>query len=191
LRKANLMNIIAETLEVLKSGESICYPTDTVWGLGCDAQDTEAVSKIYAIKNRASSKSLIILVSDLEMLKHYVEEIPEQLNEILSESDRPISVIYPKAKNLANNVIAQDGSVAIRIVQDDFCKQLINQFGKPIVSTSANISGEPTPTCFKEISPLVLEKVNYIVNLRLEEINTQSSKIIRLLADGQIEVIRE
>ncbi|MGB0776618.1 MAG: L-threonylcarbamoyladenylate synthase [Flavobacteriaceae bacterium] len=185
------MNIIAETLEVLKSGGSICYPTDTVWGLGCDAQDIDAVSQIYKIKNRASSKSLIVLVSDLNMLNQYVEKIPKQLDEILSKSNRPISVIYPKAKNLASNVIAQDGSVAIRIVQDDFCKELIEKFGSPIVSTSANISGEPTPTCYKEISPLVLDKVNYIVNLRLEEINTQSSKIIRLLEDGQIEVIRE
>ena len=185
------MKILADSLEILQQGGSICYPTDTVWGLGCDATNKQAVAQIYQIKNRESSKSLIILVSDKTMLKEYVSEIPENLEAILDKENRPVSVIYPGAKNLASNVIAEDGSVAIRIVQDAFCQEMIQSFGKPIVSTSANISGEPTPKSYKEISSRVLDKVNYVINLRTEEINSKSSKIIRLLSDNTVEVIRE
>lgn len=182
--------ILGESVSALKRGETLLYPTDTVWGIGCDALNSGAIDSIYKIKERVYSKSLIVLVSSMEMLRDYVEEIPDNLEQILSSSDRPTTVIYHKPKHFPKIALAEDGSIAIRIVQDEFCKEMINDFGKPIVSTSANISGEPTPTQFKDISSEVLSRVDYVLNLRRDEINTQSSKIIDLKEDGELVVIR-
>ncbi len=180
-----------EVLQSLKSGGSILYPTDTVWGIGCDATSEKAVSEIFKIKKRATSKSLIILVDSVEMLEEYVLEIPNNVFKVLKEATKPTTIIYNNPQKLASNVIASDGSVAIRIVEDAFCQQLIHKFEKPIVSTSANLSGDGTPKSFSEISNPILDTVDYIVNLRKEEIATASSRILRILEDGRLEIIRE
>jgi L-threonylcarbamoyladenylate synthase len=182
---------INNSLSILNNGQILLYPTDTVWGLGCDASDENAVAKIFKIKQRAESKSLIILVDSIEMLQKYVEIIPEKVQAILLKTERPTTVIYENPKNLAKNVIAADNTVAIRIVQEEFCNNLIQQFGKPIVSTSANISGMPTPSSYKEIDPSILDTADYIVNLHREKINEQSSQIIKIDEFGTIVYLRK
>jgi L-threonylcarbamoyladenylate synthase len=180
-----------KVVQKLINGNAILYPTDTVWGLGCDATDETAVNKIYSIKNRAESKSLIILVNSIEMLQQYVEEVPKEALEILKNSKRPTTIVYPNPKGLAKNVIAEDNTVAIRIVQHEFCESLIQELGKPIVSTSANISGEPTPKSFGEISQAILDSVDYVVDLHENSSSGTSSRILKLNIDGSIEVIRD
>jgi len=183
--------MIEEAVQKIKTGKVLLYPTDTVWGLGCDATNEKAVDKIFKIKKRAESKSLIILVNSVEMLLDYVDFIPKKALEILKNSKRPTTIVYPKAKALAKNVIAADDTVAIRIVKNDFCEKLITDFGKPIVSTSANISGDPTPKSFSEISHAILDSVDYVVDLQ-EELNSGiSSRILKINLDDTIEVIRE
>ncbi len=183
---------IHKVLKILKKEGVILYPTDTVWGIGCDATNEKAIVKIFNIKGRNESKSLIILVDSLKMLKQYVNEIPDTIIEFLEEFNKPTTVIYnnPKDKGLAKNVIASDYTVAIRIVQDEFCKELIKQFGKPIVSTSANISGKPTPKSFKEIETSILDAVDYVVNLHQNKISNFSSAIVKINKEGGVEVIR-
>ena len=171
--------------------EIILYPTDTVWGIGCDATNEIAVAKIYGIKKREEGKSLVILVSSLEMLKQYVNEIPNSLIDVLKNPKKPTTIIYKNPKGLAKNVMAADKTIAIRLVQDEFCQKLIQKFGKPIVSTSANISGKPTPSTFKEIDPSILGKVDYVVNLYPDRINDSPSTIIKIDDEGEIEIIRE
>jgi len=183
-------DIIHKTIKILNVGGSILYPTDTVWGIGCDATNEEAVVKVFDIKQRSESKSLIILVDSLEMLKQYIDEIPCNIIKILEKFHKPTTVIYKKPIGLANNVMASDNTVAIRVVQDKFCKELIHQFGKPIVSTSANISGKPTPKTFKEIEPSILDAVDYMVNLHRNKKTDSPSSIIKLNTKGEIEVIR-
>ena len=143
---------IKNCLEVLNNGGLILYPTETVWGIGCDATNPEAIKKVYKLKQREDKKSLICLAADERMLKNYVKEVPQVALDIIEISDKPITIIYDEAQNLASNLIAEDGSIAFRIPDDDFCYWLLRKFNKPIVSTSANISGEPTPNWFKEIS---------------------------------------
>lgn len=196
-------NIIAEALEVLKKGGVILYPTDTVWGLGCDATDPEAVEKIYRIKNRPDSKSLVLLASDLDMVARYVKEIPEMAVQLVEVNDRPMTIIYPDAiaaaagepadrHCLAHNVVAEDGSVGIRIPMMDFCVELVRRLGRPIVSTSANISGESTPKKWSEISAAVKDAVDYTVDPSLESGATgQSSSIIKVGLDSTIQIIRK
>lgn len=182
---------IKNALEVLRKGGSLLYPTDTVWGLGCDARNKEAVNKIYKLKERAEYKSMVILVCDEKMLNRYVKDVPAIAWDLIETATRPLTIIYPGARMLAENVIAADGSVGIRLVKDEFCKNLIHKFGKPIVSTSANISGEPAPSSFKDIKLDVLNKVDYIVNYRQKEINnTQPSSIIKVSLNGEIKIIR-
>mgnify|MGYP005990510611 CR=1 FL=1 len=176
---------------LLEKGKTFLYPTDTVWGIGCDATNKNAVSEIYKIKRRSESKSLIILVDSIEMLSNYVENIPEKALEILNSTTRPTTIIYNNPKGLANNCIASDNTIAIRIVQNNFCQQLIKEFGKPIVSTSANISGDATPKSFSEISGTILDSVDYIVNLQQEKIASTSSRILRITKENSIEVIRD
>lgn len=180
---------LKSTLDSLRSEGVILYPTDTVWGLGCDATKEEAVQKIYQLKNREESKSLVILVSSLEMLQDYITSIPQKALEIINKQEKPTTIIYSQPKGLAKNTVASDDTIAIRIPQHDFCKALIEEFGKPIVSTSANISGEPTPKSFSEISNPILEGVDYIVNLEREKITTKSSTIIKIVGED-IQVIR-
>ena len=182
--------MIEETLEHLINGNTILYPTDTVWGLGCDATNNEAVKEIYKIKNREESKSLIVLVSSLEMLKKYVT-VPAQAVQILESTTKPTTIIYSNPKGIASNIVnKEDNTLAIRIVQNDFCEELIEKFGKPIVSTSANVSGNPTPKSFSEIEKAILDSVDYIVNLQQDKVSEKSSTILKIEGE-EIIVIRE
>ena len=182
---------ITNSLSILKQGGLILYPTDTVWGIGCDATNSEAVSKIFKLKQREDSKALICLVADDRMLKTYIKKIPEAAFDILDVTEDPITIIYDEPQNLAANLMADDNSIAIRIPNDDFCFQLLRRFNGAIVSTSANISGEPTPKSFKEISPDILKGVDYVVNLHREKINTKPSSIIKLGNNGEVKIIRK
>ncbi len=182
---------IDKSLLRLNNKQTILYPTDTVWGLGCDATSEEAVKKIFKSKQREESKSLIILVDGVAMLKKYIDDIPEKVIETLKTLVKPTTIIYKNPKGLAANVIAQDNTVAVRIVKHKFCQTLITAFGKPIVSTSANVSGEETPTSFENISTSILNSVDYIVNLPLENESMSSSTILRLLDGGEFEVLRK
>ncbi len=183
-----MLSEILNVAQYLKEEKIILYPTDTVWGIGCDATNEQAVSKIYDIKKRAESKSLIVLVSSLSMLKKYVS-VPKKALEILKTSKNPTTIIYQNPKGFAQNTIATDATIAIRIVQDEFCRKFIKRFGKPIVSTSANISGEPTPKSFIEIDKAILESVDYVVNLHKNKEISKSSRIIRIIGND-IEVLR-
>lgn len=195
---------IQKALEVLREGGVILYPTDTVWGIGCDATNPEAVAKVYAIKNREDSKSLVLLASDMDMICRYVREVPEMAVQLVEVNDKPMTIIYPGAvagengcmkadrRLLAYNTVAEDGTVGIRIPMMDFCQQLVSKLGRPIVSTSANISGEPTPKKFAEISEEIKSAVDYIVDPSLEKGSTgQSSSIIKVGLDYSIEIIRK
>ena len=181
---------INKALKTLKEGGLILYPTDTVWGIGCDATNSKAVEQVFKLKQRHDSKALICLVADDRMLKKYVKKIPEVAFDVLDVSEDPITIIYDDAQNLAKNLIAEDNTIAIRIPNDDFCFQLLRRFNGAIVSTSANISGMPTPKSFKEISQEVLKGVDYVVNLHHEKISNKPSSIIKLTNDGQVKVIR-
>ena len=182
---------INQSLKTLASGGTLVYPTDTIWGLGCDATNQAAVEKVYRIKNRPDSKSLIILVNGIEMLQKYISKIPVGIENFLKTASKPTTVIYKHPRGLAANVIATDNTVAIRIVQSDFCKALIQEFGKPIVSTSANFSNQASPSSFKEIDPLLLKQVDYIVNLPAAESKNSASQIIKLNNLGEIEFLRK
>ncbi|SNR15672.1 L-threonylcarbamoyladenylate synthase [Tenacibaculum jejuense] len=182
--------IIKEVVNELIKGKTILYPTDTVWGLGCDATNVEAVQEIYKIKNREESKSLIVLVSSFEMLEQYVT-VPHVAKEILEKAVKPTTIIYQNPKGIAKNIInKEDNTLAIRIAQDEFCKELIDTFAKPIVSTSANVSGNPTPKSFSEIEQSILDDVDYIVNLHQNKVSEKSSTILKLEGEKVI-VIRE
>ncbi|MGJ5642192.1 L-threonylcarbamoyladenylate synthase [Formosa sp. S-31] len=182
---------VTNALNVLKQGGLILYPTDTVWGIGCDASNPEAVKKVFELKQREDSKALICLVADDRMLKKYIKKIPDAAYSILDISEDPITIIYDEPQNLAQNLIAEDNTIAIRIPNDDFCFQLMRRFNGAIVSTSANISGQPTPKSFKEIAPEILKGVDYVVNLHHEKKNGKPSSIIKLSNDGIVKVIRE
>lgn len=185
-----MKNEIETALEVLENNKILLYPTDTVWGIGCDATSENAVEKVYKIKQREENKALIVLVSSLEMLQKYVPEIPIEVVKILKKTINPTTIIYNNPKGLAKNLIASDNTVAIRIVHHEFCNQLISAFGKPIVSTSANISGKPTPKRFIEIDAAILDSVDYIVDLQRKEINEKSSTILKIGKNGEIIVLR-
>jgi len=181
-----------QALKTLQSGGVILYPTDTVWGLGCDATNEPAAEKINQIKGRATDKSFIILLDTDSKIQSYVSEVPEVAYDLIEYAENPLTVIFSNAKNLAPNVINQDGTVGIRVVNHDFCKQLLQRFRKPIVSTSANISGQPTPQFFDEISEEVKEKVDYVVTLEQElRIPKKPSTIIKLGPTGQFSFIRK
>ena len=195
--------ILAEALKTLRAGGTILYPTDTVWGLGCDATNPEAVARIYEIKQRADSKSLVLLSSDLDMVARYVKEIPSIAVDLVEVNDAPMTLIYPGAIageagapgdkwHLAHNTVAEDGSVGIRIPLMDWCKQLVFKLGRPIVSTSANISGEPTPQRFSEIDPAVKEAVDFVVPPSVDTQSTgKASQILKVGLKGEIEIIRK
>ena len=183
-----MLSEISITNKFLKENKVILYPTDTVWGLGCDASNFDAVSKIFKLKNRIESKSLIVLVSSIHMLKKHVS-ISKKALDILKSSEKPTTIIYQNPKGFSKNTIAKDNTIAIRVVKDDFCRKLIKRFGKPIVSTSANVSGEKTPKTFKEISKPILEGVDYIVDLHKNKVNVKSSTILKI-CDDDIQVLR-
>lgn len=183
---------IKNAIEVLRKGGVILYPTDTVWGIGCDARNKDAVAKVFKIKERAEYKSMVILVCNETMINRHVKEVPEVTWELLESAEEPLTIIYPDGRMLAEKLIAADGSIGIRLVKDDFCNTLIHKFGKPLVSTSANISGEATPTSFSDIKLDILNKVDYIVNFRQEEINNiKPSSIIKVALNGEIKIIRK
>lgn len=183
---------IEKALRVLQEGGTVLYPTDTIWGIGCDATDTEAVKKIFKIKQRNESKSLIVLLNDENKLFDYVKEVPPLAFELIAYTQRPLTIIYPGAKNIAPNAVAEDGSIAIRITKDEFCRSLINRLKKPLISTSANISGETAPASFSLVSPAILHSVDYVVNLRQEEkAPAQPSIIIKLELNGEFKIIRK
>ncbi|MBS3738659.1 MAG: threonylcarbamoyl-AMP synthase [Psychroflexus sp.] len=183
---------ILNSLEVLNSKKLLLYPTDTVWGIGCDATSKTAVKKVYQVKQRDDSKALVCLVKDLNMLSKYVKYIPDPALEYLKQTDRPTTIIYLNAKNLAKNLIAEDGSIAMRICQTEFCQKLLHDFNKPIVSTSANISGQPTPKAFNEIQNEILKGVDYVVNLQNQNNSqTKPSRIIKFDNQGQVQIIRD
>ena len=182
---------VQNSLVTLKSEGVLIYPTDTIWGIGCDATSKDAVNKIYEIKKRHESKSLVILVSDWDMLNEYVPEISDAIRSFLNLTDRPTTVVYSNPKGLASNVVAVDNSVAIRIVDNKFCQSLLAEFGKPIVSTSANLSGTQSPACFDDIDKSLLKKADYVVNLSRNINQSSASQIVKLGADGQVEFIRK
>ncbi len=182
---------IMKCVEVLKRGGTILYPTDTIWGIGCDATNRDAVNKVYRLKQRTDKKNLIILLDEPDKLTDYVEEVPLIACDLLRHIDSPLTIIYPGAKNLAPNVIADDQSIAIRIVNNTFCRKLIHTFGKPIVSTSANIAGHNHPLTFKNISPILKKGVDYCVDEALDEIKeVKPSQIIKIDINGEFKIIR-
>lgn len=183
---------IKKAAETLRRGGVILYPTDTVWGLGCDATNADAVRRVYDIKRRADSKALIILLGDRRDLYRYVDEVPDVAMELLDISVRPTTVIYDKGINLAENVTAADGSVAIRVSSDIYCRQLCRALRRPLVSTSANISGQPTPALFSEISPEIISAVDYVAAYRRDDMTRAlPSIIIKISADSTFKIIRK
>lgn len=199
--------ILKEALEVLRSGGIIVYPTDTIWGIGCDATNPSAVKKVYQIKQRQDSKALVLLAANLDMVARYVKEIPPIAVDLVEVNDKPMTVIYPQGicgktpeagkeavadrHFLAWNVVAEDGSVGIRIPMNEFCRNLSYKLGRPIVSTSANISGQPSPQGFKQIAPEILEAADYVVPSYIDrESAGVASQIIKVEVDGQVKIIR-
>ncbi len=185
-----MINEIKKAVEVLKNGGIILYPTDTIWGLGCDATNKQAVEKIYKLKKRSETKSMIILLNNENFISRYVEQVPEIAYNLIEVTDKPLTIIYPEAKNLAENLVATDKSIAIRITTEEFSSKLLDYFRKPLVSTSANISGEKSPTNFYEIPEQIKNKVDYIVNYNRNSENKQPSSIIKVENNGIIKIIR-
>jgi len=180
------------SLDVLKKGGTLLYPTDTIWGIGCDATNEKAVSQVYRIKQRELSKSLIILVEDIEMLSNYVEKIPDKVLKLMKKQESPLTVIYQNAKNLAKNVLAENGSVAIRIPKDEFCQALIKEFKKPIVSTSANVSEELSPKNFSQIKRSIMINMDYVVKWKQNDLTENNpSTIIMIENGGEITYLRK
>ena len=182
---------IQNAYEVIQKGGIILYPTDTVWGIGCDATNPEAVAKIYKLKQRAETQSMIVLMNGEKMIYNVFKDIPEVAWQIIDLSEDPITLVLDKPRNVAANLIAPDQTLGIRVVKEPFCFKLMEKMKKPLVSTSANISGEPTPKSFKEISPEIIKGVDYVVNLHREKIAGKPSTIIKLTNDSQVKVIRK
>ncbi len=183
---------IRNCIDVLRKGGTILYPTDTIWGIGCDATNARAVQKIFKIKKRMESKSLIVLLDRKESLHTYIESVPDIALDLVERVTTPLTIIYPNAKNLAKSIIADDGTIAIRLVHFEFCYKLLRMFGKPIVSTSANISGQSAPLTFKSIPKEIVSQVDYAVNFSREEVReTKPSTIIKLKTNGEFEIIRK
>lgn len=183
---------VNQCLQVLQDGGVILYPTDTVWGLGCDATNPEAVQKIYQVKQREESKSMIVLLAEERDVIKYVAQPDLRVFDYLDETTRPTTVIYKGAIGMAPNLIAPDGSIAIRIVKDDFCRHLIKRLRKPLVSTSANISGQPTPFFFSTIDPAIIAAADYVVQYRQDDTRrAQPSAVIRWNDDGTVTELRK
>ena len=182
---------IHNAFEVINNGGIILYPTDTVWGIGCDATNPEAVAKVYQLKKRTETQSMICLMNGEKMMYNVFKEIPEVAWQILDLSENPTTLVLDNPRNVASNLIALDQTLGIRIVKEPFCFKLMERMKKPLVSTSANISGQPTPKSFKEISPEIIKGVDYVVNLHHEKIAGKPSTIIKLTNDSQVKVIRK
>lgn len=183
---------VQKAAETLRAGGIILYPTDTIWGIGCDATNPDAVARIYAIKKRKESKSMIVLVHNDSMLNNHIKEVPSNAWDIIDYSEKPTTIIYEDPSRVAGNLLAEDGSLGVRMIRDQFCQQLIGRFGKPIVSTSANISGTPFNGSFQDIDPSILKEVDYVVNLRQQErLKATPSSIIKINLDGTFKIIRK
>lgn len=184
---------IKKAIETLNQGGVILYPTDTIWGLGCDATNPEAVEKIYRIKQREDSKSLVVLASDPDMIARYVKEIPEMAITLVEITDKPLTIIYPEATGLASNVVAEDGTIAIRVPSgNEFCFQLLRAFRKPIVSTSANISGEKSPVHLKDVPEAIASAADWCAEASWDTGATgRASSIIKLGLNSEVKIIRE
>jgi len=186
-----LKDEVAKALKVVQEGGIILYPTDTIWGIGCDATNTEAVKKIYALKQRDEAKSMIILLDIDNKLQSYIGQVPDIAYDLMEYAENPLTLVMPGAKNLSPALINQDGSIAVRVVKHDFCQQLIQRLRKPLVSTSANISGQAPPKNFGDISPEIIAGVDYVVDLEQHDLTAKKpSTIMRLEADGRFEFIR-
>ena len=182
---------IKKCVEVMRGGGIILYPTDTIWGIGCDATNADAVKRVYELKQRTDSKAMLVLVDNEARLDRYVTEVPEIAYQLIEVADKPLTIIYSGAKNLAKNLIAEDGSLGIRITGETFSHKLCEQFRRPIVSTSANVSGEPSPSVFAEISDVIKSGVDYIVGYRQDDKQAaRPSSIIKLEAGGVFKIIR-
>ncbi len=183
---------LKNALDVLKKGGVILYPTDTIWGIGCDGTNTKAVERIYQIKKREDSKSMLMLVDEAWRLSDYILEVPEIALQLIEVSETPLTIIYPAAKGISPKLISEDGSIGIRVTSDEFCRKIIGNLNKPLVSTSANISGSPSPQNFSEISEEILKSVDYVVKWRQEEKGkSRPSSIIKISSRGEIEIIRK
>lgn len=180
-----------KALEILKSGGTILYPTDTIWGIGCDATNIDAINKIFEIKKREKTKSMIILVESEKRLQDLVE-VPEMAWEIIDLSEKPVTIVYDNPRGLPKEILAEDGSIGIRLIKENFCKKLISKLNKPLVSTSANFSGDQSPMKFADINPEIVNLVDYAVEENREKISEYSgSSVIRVWSDGRIKVIRD
>lgn len=183
---------IKNAFDVLVAGGLILYPTDTVWGIGCDATNEDAVRKVYELKKRIDSKALIVMIDNAVKLDYYIDGVPEIAWDLIEVTDRPLTIIYDNARNVVSNLLAEDGSLAIRVTKEKFSQELCKRFRKALVSTSANISGTPTPTSFDEISDEIKNGVDYIVKYRQDDTTkAKSSSIIKLGKGGEIKIIRE
>lgn len=183
---------IQKAIETLKKGGTILYPTDTIWGIGCDATNTKAVDKIYNIKGRKKKSSFIVLLPEPKKIQDYVPSVPGILWDLLDSLDFPTTVIYPGARKLAKNVVASDGTIAIRIVHEGFCHELLKAYDKPLVSTSANYSGETSPLVFRDIPESLKKMVDYVTETgRTDLQKMKASTIIRLKANGEFDIIRQ
>lgn len=182
---------IHSAFEIIQQGGIILYPTDTVWGIGCDATNAEAVAKIYKLKQRTETQSMIVLMNGEKMMYNVFKDIPEVAWQIMDLSEKPTTLILDKPRNVAPNLIATNNSLGIRIVKEPFCFKLMEKMRKPLVSTSANISGQPTPIAFKDISIEIINGVDYVVNLYRDKIAGKPSTIIKLTSDSQVKVIRK
>ena len=182
---------IKKACEVMAADGLILYPTDTIWGIGCDATNEEAVRKVYALKRRSDHKAMLLLMDSSAKLNYYVQEVPDVAWDLIELADSPLTVIYSGARNVAPNLLAEDGSVGIRITQEEFSHKLCERFRKPLVSTSANVSGEPSPANFSEISATIKAGVDYIVRYRQDDLSKAApSHIIKLGAGGLVKIIR-
>jgi len=187
-----LKDEVAKALKVLQDGGIILYPTDTIWGIGCDAGNEEAVKKIYVLKQREESKSMIVLLDTDNKLQSYVSTVPDIAYDLIEYAENPLTLVMPGAKNMAKNLVASDGSVGIRVTKHEFCQQLIQRLRKPLVSTSANISGQVSPKNFNAISAEIIEGVDYVVDLEQHDMTEKRpSTIMRLEPDGRFEFIRK
>jgi len=185
-------NDILKCIETLKNGGTILYPTDTIWGIGCDATNEKAVKKVNALKNRKENKHYLISLDSPSELIFYLDELPPIALELINSYNKPLTIIYPKARNIAKNLIAPDGSIGIRVVKDEFCKELIHRFGSPIVSTSANLSGSPAPVSFPMIHESIVKNADYVVKYNQDRITgIKPSTIIKLTGKDEFVIIRE
>lgn len=183
---------VKKALEVLHQGGVILYPTDTIWGLGCDATNAEAIDRLYSIKQRDPEKSMLILLDSETRVERYVEDMPDIAWDLMEVSNKPLTLVYQQARNLPENLMASDGSIGIRVTSDPFCLELLKRFKKPLVSTSANWSNQPFPATFKEIDPALVRSVDYVVKHRQDEKKKSSpSSVIKVGPGGEVKVIRE